>query len=266
MGRFFSARCSALLWWRGLCVLGISNVLLWLAIWHFGPRDNPYCAIQLALSGVYVFVCAYRSIFPRVDLERLVVVDSTLSSIFLGRSAATIAEICFGLQLGLLVHQMGAHAGLTLVQYAAWVIPVLMTLAQVFCWHSILTLNHITQAVESFLWAAGFSWFAALLTIIAMDTSGAVHFLAITGAAGSVVFVTYALLVDIPLYLRRFRNGRAVGQQYLSVTQGARDAWGRREQSHSWDRWKDDALWLTPYFSVGAWFSMTLVFLPLALS
>jgi hypothetical protein len=35
--------------------------------------------------------------------------------------------------------------------------------------------------------------------------------------------------------------------------------------SHSWDRWKDDALWLTPYFSVGAWFSMALIFLPLAL-
>jgi len=35
--------------------------------------------------------------------------------------------------------------------------------------------------------------------------------------------------------------------------------------SHSWDRWKDDALWLTPYFSVGAWISMALIFLPLAL-
>lgn len=253
------------MWWRALCVLGISNICLWLAIWFFSPVADAYVAMQLALSGVYVFVCAYRSIFPRVDLERLVVVDSSLSSIFLGRSAATIAEICFGIQLGLLVHQLGVYADLPWVQQAAWVITLCTIVAQAFCWHSILTLNHITQAVESLLWAAGFSWMAALLAIIAMDTGGLVQVLAIAGVLGSLAFVTYAISVDIPLYLRRFRDGRRAGQRYLSITEGARDAWERRELSHSWDRWRDDALWLTPYFSVGAWLSMALVFLPLAI-
>jgi hypothetical protein len=265
MSQIFASRFSTLVWWRGLSVLGISNVMLWLGILYFGPRDNPYCAIQLVLSGVYVFVCAYRSIFPRIDLERLVVVDSTLSNIFLGRTAATIAEICFGLQLGLLVHQLGAHAELPIVQHTAWAIPLFMTIAQAFCWHSILTLNHVTQAIESLLWAAGFSWMAALLTIIALDTNGLVHALAIAGIVVSGAFVAYAVAIDIPLYLRRFHNGRALGQSYLSITHGVKDAWNRREMSHSWDRWKDDALWLTPYFSVGAWFSMALIFLPLAL-
>jgi hypothetical protein len=89
--------------------------------------------------------------------------------------------------------------------------------------------------------------------------------LAIAGTIGSVAFVAYAIVVDIPLYLRRFHSHRALGQQYLSVAQGARDAWGRREMSRNWESWRDDALWLTPYFSVGAWISMGLVFLPLAL-
>jgi len=32
--------------------------------------------------------------------------------------------------------------------------------------------------------------------------------------------------------------GQAVplGQNYLSITHGAKDAWNRREMSHSWDR------------------------------
>jgi hypothetical protein len=265
MNRLFTRPNGALAWWRALSVLGIANVCLWLAIWQFSPISDPYHSVQLALSGVYVLVCAYRSIFPRVDLERLVVVDSTFSSIFLGRSFATIAEICFGIQLGLLVYQLGGYAGLPWVQHAAWAITLCTVVAQAFCWHSILTLNHITQAVESLLWAVGFSWMAALLTIIAMDTSGLVHTLAIGGALGSVAFVVYALAVDIPLYLRRFRTGRADGRRYLSISEGARDAWGRRELSHSWDKWRDDALWLTPYFSIGAWFSMALVFLPLAI-
>ena len=60
------------MWWRALSVLGIANVCLWLAIWQFSPISDPYHSAQLALSGVYVLVCAYRSVFPRVDLERLV--------------------------------------------------------------------------------------------------------------------------------------------------------------------------------------------------
>jgi len=257
---------NALTWWRALSALGVVNICLWLSIWYFGPAAaEPYYALQITLSGVYVFVCAYRSLFPRIDLERLVVVDSGLSNIFLGRSAATVAEICFGIQLGLLVHQLGGYAGLPWVQQAAWVITSCTVIAQVFCWHSILTLNHITQAVESLLWAAAFSWLAALLAIIAMDTHGVVHALAIAGVVGSGAFVSYVIVIDIPMYLRRFRHGKATGQRYLSLGQGARDAWTRREQSHSWETWRDDALWLTPYFSVGAWFSMCLAFLSFAL-
>lgn len=255
---------GAFAWWRVLCVLAILNICLWLAIWRFGARESAYSAIQLFLSGVYVFVCAYRSILPRVDLERLVLFDSTFSSIFLGRSAATVAEICFGVQLGLLVHQLGAQAGLPWVQHAAWVTTLCTVLAQAFCWHSILTLNHITQAAEELLWAAGLSWMAALLAIIAMDTSGVVHKLAISGIVGSVVFVAYVLVFDIPLYLRRFHGYRGGGLKYLTITQGVRDALQRREQDHTWEKWHDDALWLTPYFSIGVWISMALVLVPLA--
>lgn len=243
-------------------MLATVNVCLWIAVWHFAPSANAYNGLQLTLSGVYVLVCAYRSVFPRVDLERLVLVDSRLSSIFLGRTAATVAEICFGIQLGLLVHALGAQAGLPWVQCAAWAVPVFMITAQLFCWHSILTLNHITQAIESLLWAAGFSWMAVLLAVVAMNTSGPVQMLAYAGIAVSVIFVAYVIGVDVPMYVRRFRNAKAIGQRYLSISQGARDAMERRVPSHSWDRWKDDAVWLTPYFSAGVWFSIALVFVP----
>ena len=161
---------GALPWWHALCALAALNVCAWLGIWLFGPARDTYSTLQLTLSGAYVFVCAYRSILPRVDLERRVVVDSVVSSIFLGRSAATIAEVCFGVQLGLLIYELGAYAGLPGVQETAWVVTLCTVLAQGFCWHSILTLNHITQAVESLLWALGFSWMTALLIVVAMDT------------------------------------------------------------------------------------------------
>lgn len=257
-----AADANVLSWWRALCALAALNVCLWLAVWLFGSVSGVHGGLQLALSGVYVLVCAYRSVFPRVDLERLVVVDTRLSSIFLGRAAATVAEICFALQLGLLVHQLGVHAGMPWVQKAAWAVPVFMVVAQGFCWHSVLTLNHITQAVESMLWAAGFSWMAALLAIIALGSSGWVHALAIFGVLCSLAFVAYVLTVDAPMYWRRYRHGRACGQAYMRLDQGARDAWQRRVCSGNWAAWKADALWLTPYFSFGVWVSIAMVCVP----
>lgn len=249
-------------WWRALCALAALNVCLWLAVWHFWPATSVHGGLQLALSGVYVLGCAYRSALPSVYLERLVVVDTRWSSIFLGRTAATVAEICFALQLGLLVHLLGGHAGLPWVQAAAWAVPVFMIVAQGFCWHSVLTLNHITQAVESMLWAAGFSWMAALLAVIALDSAGWVRSLAIFGILCSTAFVAYVVGVDAPMYWRRHRHGRAHGQVYLRLDQGARDAWHRRVPSGNWAAWRADALWLTPYFSVGVWVSIAMVCVP----
>lgn len=251
-------------WWRGLRLLAVLNMGLWLGVLLFGPVHGAHAALQLGLSGVYVVVCAYRSLFPRVDLERLVVVDTPLSSIFLGRSAATVAEICFALQLGLMVHQLALHAGLPWVQHAAWAVPMFMIVAQGFCWHSVLTLNHITQAVESTLWAAGFSWMAALLGIVALNSGGWVQSLAVFAILGAACFVAYVLSVDVPMYWRRYRAGRAQGLVYMRLDEGARDAWQRRVPSGNWVSWKADALWLTPYFSVGVWASIAMACIPSA--
>jgi len=253
------ADLRALSWWRALCILAGANVGLWLIAWYVGPGGSAYANWHLGLSGVYVMVCAYRSVLPRIDLERRVLVDSPLSSIMLGRTAATVAEICFAAQLGLGVHQLAGEANLPMVQTAAWGIPVFMTLAQAFCWHSVLTLNHITQAVESLLWAAGFSMTAVLLAVVAGHSGGWVQGVAIAGVVGSLGFITYVLTIDAPMYLRRYRQCRAQGQCYLDLSSGARDALYRRVPSRQWAAWKEDALWLTPYFSLGAWVSLGLV-------
>lgn len=79
---------------------------------------------------------------------------------------------------------------------------------------------------------------------------------------GSTAFVAYGLAVDALMYWRRYRHGRARGQTYMRLDQCARDPWQRRERSGSWAAWKADALWLTPYFSVGVWVSIAMVFVP----
>lgn len=54
------ADMGVLSWWRALCAIAVLNVSLWLAVLHMGPGSGIYAGLQLALSGVYVLVCAYR--------------------------------------------------------------------------------------------------------------------------------------------------------------------------------------------------------------
>jgi hypothetical protein len=115
--------------------------------------SDGYVARQLLLSGIFAAACAFRSILPRVDLERQCLWNSPLSSIFVGRSVATIAELCFAGQCALLIAKLSALTGNASLQVVAWSIVPLIVLAQLCCWHAVISLNHLGHAIEEILWS-----------------------------------------------------------------------------------------------------------------
>ena len=66
---------------------------------------------MLLLCAAYVFGCAFRSVLPRADVQRICLFDTWLSSVFVGRSVATVAEVCFAAQWMIILSQLGAMAG-----------------------------------------------------------------------------------------------------------------------------------------------------------
>ena len=103
------------LWLGSLAALAAFNVGLWVWIARSTSGHTPYFETQLLLSGVYVGVCGFRSLFPRVDLERRCLWDTWLSAILLGRTAATIAELCFALQCAVFVQRLSKITGMRVV-------------------------------------------------------------------------------------------------------------------------------------------------------
>jgi hypothetical protein len=106
-------------WWALLCAVSALNVLAWMAsvavtrrrsaLLH--PVTRAATRMQVLLSAGYVLGCAYRSAFPVYDVQRLCLVDSWLSSVIVGRSVATFAELCFAAQWALLLRGVAKVTG-----------------------------------------------------------------------------------------------------------------------------------------------------------
>src|SRR5712672_155285 len=113
------ARSSSLAWWWGLLTLvSIANIAVWFLLYrqlHEQPTGSlgstSGIELMLLLCAAYVFGCAFRSLLPRADVQRICLFDTWLSSVVVGRSVATVAEICFVAQWAIILHQLGTMTG-----------------------------------------------------------------------------------------------------------------------------------------------------------
>src|SRR5262249_22551262 len=122
-------RVSAIVvaWWVAMSVIGVANIALWVRCARRLRAEGPELdaddwrarRLLLVLSAVFVFVCAFRGMLPRADVQRITFVDSFWASVFVGRSLATVAELSFAAQMALTVRAMARHLGVRWVEVAS---------------------------------------------------------------------------------------------------------------------------------------------------
>jgi hypothetical protein len=181
--------------------------------------------------------------------------------------AATIAEISFSAQLALFLYKLGENHGHPIAQSLAIVMVPAITIAQAFCWCGVLTLNHLYHAIEESIWAVLGGALGCSFLSFAWHHSGNEKLvrLGFFGSFACVLFFTFMIMVDVPMYLSRWRQGQKVGGEpakRMLVRKGSSDAWRRRVVTTSWEIWREETLWLTGYFSSAVWLSLLLVHLP----
>src|SRR4030081_2290103 len=158
------ARAHTLAWWWGaLTLVSGANIAVWFLLYrqlHEQPTgglgSTSGIQIMLLLSAAYVFGCAFRSFLPRGDVQRICLFDPWLSSVVVGRTVATVAEICFAAQWAIILHQLGTMTAADTTLNAAWVIVPLILIAECFSWHAVLTTNYLGNAIENSIWAVAF--------------------------------------------------------------------------------------------------------------
>src|SRR5436305_13968160 len=129
-------------WWSGLTLVSGVNIAVWFLLYRqlhetgsLGSTSG--IELMLLLCATYVFGCAFRSFLPRADVQRICLFDHWLSSVVVGRSVATVAEICFAAQWVIVLHHLATMTGADTTLNVAYAILPLIIIAECFSWYAV---------------------------------------------------------------------------------------------------------------------------------
>jgi hypothetical protein len=266
----FQARSNSLAWsnpvswwWAILTLVSGVNIAAWILMYrqlHDAGSSGrvPGMEIMLLLSAAYVFGCAFRSLLPRADVQRICLFDTWLSSVAVGRSVATVAEVAFAAQWTMILLQLGTMTDATTAVNAAWVIVPLILIAECFSWYAVVTTNYLFNAVENSLWAVAFFIAGIGLCRLLPEFDGAVRVALAVASVGIAIYLAFLMTVDVPMYLKRWRTDIALGNRLLRPLEGLRDVSTRWIVTHDLAEWKEEIAWMSLYFSAAVWASLAL--------
>jgi hypothetical protein len=246
----------------------VLNVALWSLSAVAVTREHALIHIEtdaayymLLLSAVYVAGCAFRSFLPVIDIPRIVLIDSRLSTVLVGRSVATVAELCFAAQWALILHRTASLGSSSFVQAVSLAVVPLIVLAQGCCWYAVLTTEQRAHALENALWGLSAALAVAGMLVIGPHRLATLYRPMIAGGAAYVAFI---FIYDVPMYWSRWLLDQANGHKYLSIAEGMVDAFRRWTVSYRWGDWRNEVPWMSLYFTFGVWSSIWLVYASLA--
>jgi hypothetical protein len=255
-----------------LSLISGANIAVWVLLYRrlHQPTTEGFVGtsgieLMLLLCAAYVFGCAFRSVLPRADVQRICLFDTFLSSVVVGRSVATVAEVAFAAQWAMMLHQLGTMTGADTTLNAAWIIVPLILIAECFSWHAVLTTNYLGNAIENSLWAVAFFIVGIGFCRLLPEFDGPVRVVLAVAISGIVLYLAFLMTIDVPMYLSRWRAEVGDGSTLLAPLEGLRDVSTRWVVTHDPAEWKGEIVWMSLYFSLAVWSSLALcVFYSLA--
>ncbi len=248
-------------WWGFLLAVSSANIALWLVL-HRHIRTRRYSTFQVELMvllcAAYVFGCAFRSILPRADVQRICLFDTWLSSVMVGRSVATVAEVCFVIQWAIILRLLANLAKSDTVRNISNAIVPLIVVAEVSSWYAVITTSYLGNTIENSIWTVTFLLIAAALVRLLYAFRGMLQVAIAVAMVGVVGYLVFLIAIDVPMYFERWQADLANGKQLLSVFAGLHDVSTRWFVTHDFAQWKDEIAWMSLYFSAAVWSSLAL--------
>lgn len=250
-------------WWSFLLGVSIVNVALFVVLhrhvrrWAL-ERGMLRLELLIVLCAAYVFGCAFRSILPRADVQRICLFDTWLSSVAVGRSVATIAEICFIIQWAIVLRELARFTQSDFARSVSNTIVPLIIVAECCSWYAVVTTSYLGNAIENSLWAVAFLLIAAALLRLLVEFGGVVRGAMATAFVGVCGYLVFLVSIDVPMYLSRWQSDLASGKPILGLFAGLYDVSTRWAVTHDIAHWHGEMAWMALYFSVAVWSSLVL--------
>lgn len=252
-------------WWALLTLVSGINIALWFLLYlqfHLEPSGalggTSDIDLMLFLCAAYVFGCAFRSLLPRADVQRICLFDTWLSSVVIGRSVATVAEVSYAAQWAIVLHRLGGIADVDTSVRIAWAIVPLIVVAQCCSWYGVLTTNYLANAIENSIWAITFLVIGIGVCRLLPEFNGLVRLAVLVAVIGIAAYLAFLATIDVPMYLNRWQHGLAGGSRALAPLEGLRDASTRWVVTHDIAQWKGEIAWMSLYFTAAVWSSLAL--------
>src|SRR5262245_38656084 len=253
------------IWWSFLITVSMTNIALWLLLQRslrgktFPPRKGILgLELMVLLCAAYVFGCAFRSLLPRADVQRICLFDTWLSSVVIGRSVATIAEVCFALQWAIVLRQLAILTrSSTALGIARLVVP-LIVIAEICSWYAVITTSYLGNTVENSIWAITFLLIEIALLRLLTEFLGVMRWADMESFAGIWDYLAFLVTIDVPMYFARWQTDLANGKQLLGILAGLHDVSTRWVVTHDVAHWQPEFAWMALYFSAAVWSSLML--------
>ncbi len=260
------------IWWLILSSIALVNIVFmswtWIyrykhtttnhlhKLWHHHENIIYFCAI-------YVVVCAFRSVMPRADVQRICLFDTWFSSVFVGRSVATIAELSFIIQWSIVLGFLGREIKSKLVQNISILILILISMAECFSWYAVIRTHYLGNSIEESLWGVSYSLITIAIICLLPKLKGSLKLAGIFSVIGCILYVAFMATVDVPMYIHRLIADNAANKPLLNLASGLLDLNTRWVVTHHIKDWKTEIPWQTLYFTFAVWVSIALCYVPL---
>ena len=139
-----------LLWWYSISIYSFYN-LKYLYDYRIHITHDTLWMYQS--SCIFIIACSARSIFPRIDVERICFYDNWISYPLVGRTLATFGEIAFGYQLTLITKIFACKLNCYKIYNLMNIVMSLIIIAQFFCWNGVLFQKDFMHVIEESIWA-----------------------------------------------------------------------------------------------------------------
>ncbi|MFM1875786.1 MAG: hypothetical protein RL266_1523 [Bacteroidota bacterium] len=254
-----------LVWWFGMSAVAVFNLIMLFSSRKMLVKKIPSMSQmvqkvrywQFLLASIYTIGCGFRSILPRGDVRRIVLVDHWISAIAIGRSVATLAELAFVAQWAFLLHEIGKGTGDKVVSTISKVIVPMIFVAECFSWYACTTTNFFGTTIEESLWAV-----AAFLTMLGFIhgrkhyQNGAQKNFLTAGIVAAFAYVVYMVTVDVPAYVSKWITDEANGKVYATLSEGFHQVATVWRQTYAVADWQYEFVWMSLYFSIAVWISI----------